>query len=179
MSRSTYMINNNEYGYKMERLMKTTFTLIFLFLSTSLAAQEQITLFYFGATSCAPCNRPDVIESINTIRAEIDSVHSDYRVKLVMVSLDQDIETGYRYLQKYDYWDEVSIGTFYHNEHNLSHLNKTDLPGVPHIMIYKDEFSDTGRGIQIIKKRISLINILGGDNIVTWVEEGMELAIKN
>lgn len=43
--------------------MKTLLTFFMLLLSTSVFAQEQLTVFYFGASDCPPCNRPDVIES--------------------------------------------------------------------------------------------------------------------
>ncbi|MCP9290159.1 thioredoxin-like domain-containing protein [Gracilimonas sediminicola] len=155
--------------------MKTYLTLFFLLLSTSAFAQEQLTVFYFGASDCGPCNRPDVIESIDKIRANFDSQHTNYDTKLVMVAMDEDIDTGLKYISKYDEWDEISIGSRYHNENTLAHLNNIMIPGVPHIIIFKDTFEVGDYGVEIIKNRELVKNILSGEEIVSWVDGEMKL----
>ncbi len=155
--------------------MKTIFTITFLLLSFSVFAQEQLTVFYFGATNCGPCNRPEVIESIDVIRAEFDSLHSEFETKLVMVTMDENMDEAIKYIQKYEYWDEVSMGSRYHNELILAHLNEADIPGVPHIMIFKDSFEDGGYGTQTIKNREFVKSIMSGDEIVAWVNTEMKL----
>ena len=115
---------------------------------------NQLTVFYFGATSCGPCNRPEVIESIDKLRAEFDSVHPEYDTKFVMVVFDEDIETGLDFIKKYDYWDEVSIGSRYDNELSLDNLNKAEIPALPHILIYEETFEKVGDwGIEVRKKQ--------------------------
>ena len=155
--------------------MKTILTLSILLLSTSVCAQEQLTVFYFGASDCGPCNRPDVIESIDEIRASFDSLHHNYDTKLVMVAMDEDIDLGLEYTTKYERWDEISIGSRYHNENTLAHLNNIMIPGVPHIIIYKDSFEAGDFGVEIIKNRELVKNILSGEEIVAWVNNKMPL----
>ncbi|MBD3616055.1 MAG: hypothetical protein HUJ22_05730 [Gracilimonas sp.] len=155
--------------------MKTILTLSFLLLSISAFSQEQLTVFYFGATDCGPCNRPDVIESIDVIRTNFDSLHSEFETKLVMVTMDENMDEAIKYIQKYEYWDETSMGSRYHNELILAHLNKAEIPGVPHIMIFKDRFEDGGFGTQTIKNREFVKNIMGGDEIVAWANAEMKL----
>lgn len=155
--------------------MKTILTLSFLLLSTSVFAQEQLTVFYFGASDCGPCNRPDVIKSIDEIRNSFDSMHPNYDTKLVMVAMDEDIEKGLKYTTKYEKWDEISIGSRYHNENTLAHLNNIMIPGVPHIIIFKDSFEVGDYGAEIIKNREFVKNILSGEEIVAWVNEEMKL----
>ncbi len=155
--------------------MKTLLTITFLLISSSVFAQEQLTVFYFGATDCRPCNRPDVIESIDVIRADFDSLHSEFDTKLVMVTMDENMDEAINYIQKYNYWDETSMGSRYHNELILAHLNKADIPGVPHIMIFKDSFEDGGYGTQTIKNRKFIKSIMGGDEIVAWANTEMKL----
>jgi len=150
-------------------------TIIFLLASTSVFAQEQLTVFYFGATDCGPCNRSDVIESIDVIRTNFDSLHSDYETKLVMVTMDENMDEAIKYIQKYEYWNETSMGSRYHNELILAHLNKAEIPGVPHIMIFKDSFKDGDFGTQTIENRQLVKSIMGGDEIVAWTNGKMKL----
>lgn len=155
--------------------MKTILTFFMLLLSTSVFAQEQLTVFYFGASDCGPCNRPDVIESIDEIRAGFDSLHPGYDTKLVMVAMDEDLDVGLEYTTKYEKWDEISIGSRYHNENTLAHLNNIMIPGVPHIIIYKDSFKKGDFGVEVIKDRELVKNILSGEEIVAWVDNDMPL----
>jgi len=147
----------------------------FLLLSSSLVAQNQLTVFYFGSTSCGPCNRADVIDSINLIESDFDSLHQNYTSKLVMVVMDKDLNDGFKYVQKYNLWDEVSIGSHYNNEHTLSYLNKKKLPGVPHILIFEDTFQDSNAGTKIINSRKLVYSVMGGDQIVEWANSRMKL----
>lgn len=155
--------------------MKAILALSFLLLSTSVFAQEQLTVFYFGATDCGPCNRPDVIESIDIIRTTFDSLHSEFETKLVMITMDENMDEAIKYIQKYEYWDETSMGSRYNNELILAHLNKAEIPGVPHIMVFKDSFKDGGFGTQTIKNREFVKSIMGGEKIVAWVNSNMKL----
>ncbi|WP_441001499.1 TlpA family protein disulfide reductase [Fodinibius sp. SL11] len=157
----------------MKRLSFLTF---FLLLTTSVLAQNQLTVFYFGATSCGPCNRPEVIESIDKLKAEFDSIHPKYNTKFVMVVFDEDMETGLEFIEKYDYWDEVSIGSRYDNELSLDNLNKTDIPGLPHILIYEETFEPVGDwGIEVRESKKLVKEILEGTKVVSWVNSGMKL----
>lgn len=163
-------MNMNKLPY-----VKTSLILILLFSSASVLAQEQLTLFYFGATDCGPCNRPDVIKSIDKIRANFDSLHPDFKTKLVMVTMDEDMDEAIKYIKKYKYWDEVSMGSRYHNELILAHLNTSEIAGVPYIMIFKDSFEDRDNGTQIIKSRVPVKKIMGGGSIVAWANGKMKL----
>lgn len=157
-------------------MKKLSLLIFFLLLTTSLFAQSQLTVFYFGATSCGPCNRPEVIKSINKLKAEFDSAHPKYGTKFVMVVFDEDMKTGIKFIEKYDYWDEVSIGSRYDNELALDNLNKTDIPGLPHILIYEETFKSLGDwGIEVRKSKKLVKEILEGTKIVSWVNSGMKL----
>ena len=157
-------------------MKKISFLTFFLLLTTTVLAQNQLTVFYFGATSCGPCNRPEVIESIDKLRAEFDSVHPEYDTKFVMVVFDEDIETGLDFIKKYDYWDEVSMGSRYDNELSLDNLNKAEIPALPHILIYEETFEKVGDwGIEVRKNKTLVKEVLEGDEIVSWINSGMEL----
>lgn len=138
------------------------------------AEKANLVIFYFGATSCGPCNRPEVIESIKKLKTDFPEKHKEYKTKFVMVCMDQDIEEGIAYLEKYGFWDEVSIGSHYQNELVLNYLSKTNIPGVPHILIFKD-FYEEKKSVPVIKERQLITQILGGTQIVEWVQKGFPL----
>ena len=155
--------------------MRLKILLIFSLLASSVIAQQHLTIFYFGATSCGPCNRSEVVESIKEMKAKFDSVHNDYKTKFVMVCMDENIAEGLKFIQKYGYWDEISVGSFYHNELALTNLNETAISGVPHILIYKESIMKTDQSVFRLKSRELVKEVLGGDKIVAWVKSGMEL----
>ena len=155
--------------------MKLKILLIFSLLASSVIAQQHLTIFYFGATSCGPCNRSEVVESIKEMKAKFDSVHNDYKTKFVMVCMDENIAEGLKFIQKYGYWNEISIGSWFNNELVLANLNKTDIPAAPHILIYSEIFEKAKYGTVLIKNKELIKEILGGDKIVAWVKSGMEL----
>ena len=155
--------------------MKLNIFFLFIFLSISIFAQEHMTIFYFGATSCGPCNRSEVIESIKKIKSEFDSLHQGVKTKYVMVCLDEDISEGIKFIEKYGYWDEISIGSWSKNELVLENLNKSNMPGVPHIFVSRDTYEKANHGVELIKTREFVKEIIGGDKIVEWVKSGFIL----
>ena len=140
------------------------------------AQDTSYTLFYFGATSCGPCNRLEVIESINILKSTFSEIHAENSTKFVMVVMDEDISEGLEYLRKYETWDEVSIGSRYHNEHILRYLNVREIPGVPHILVFGDVYEDIPKfGTQLLKERTLLKGVMGGKEIVDWVSQKFPL----
>ena len=92
-----------------------------------------------------------------------------------MVVMDKSIEQGIKYLEKYEFWDEVSIGGHYSNEHNISYLNKQEVPGIPHILIFKDKLVEGGFGVTILEERGLLLKLMGADEIVEWVNSDFKI----
>jgi hypothetical protein len=90
--------------------------------------------------------------------------------------MDKDIEEGLKFIKKYGYWDEISIGNFYNNELALNYLNQTEIPGVPHVMVYRDLLVIKEKlSIPIIKERKLLVDLVGGTQIASWINEGYPL----
>lgn len=148
--------------------------------STEYKSKEIYVVYYFGATSCGFCNRPDNIEKIKKIKIDFSKKHPNLNIKYVMVCMDKDIKEGLKFIKKYGYWDEISIGNFYHNELALSYLNKTEIPGVPHVMVYKDYLLKKEKfNIFIIKERKLLVDLAGSTQIRKWMDSGYPLRITN
>jgi len=139
-------------------------------------SEETLVVYYFGATSCGFCNVPENIEKIKKIKKEFSEKYKDSNIKFVMVCMDENIEEGLRFIKKYGYWDEISIGKFYNNELALNYLNKTEIPGVPHVIVYKDLlFKREKMSVPIIKERKLLVDLVGGTQIGNWINNGYPL----
>lgn len=138
--------------------------------------EEKYVVYYFGATDCGYCNIPENIENVKKIKVEFSQKYIDKTVKYVMVCFDNDIEQGIKFIKKYGYWDEISIGQRYYNELSLQCLNKTKIPGVPHIIVYKDIYSSVSKwSIPVIKKRDILVDLVCGNEINEWIKNGYPL----
>jgi hypothetical protein len=138
--------------------------------------KETYVVYYFGATSCGFCNISENIEKIKRIKIEFSKKYADFNIKYVMVCMDKNIEEGLRFIKKYGYWDEISIGNFYNNELALNYLNKTEIPGVPHVMVYGDLLVIKEKlSIPVIKERKLLVDLVGGTQIGNWINNGYPL----
>lgn len=137
---------------------------------------QNVTIFYFGESSCNYCNDPNFIKSIKKLKAKFNVFHKELDTKFVMVSMDKNISKGLKFVKKYgNYWDEISIGSFYHNELALANLNKLATPGVPHILIYKVFYKNAGYGTKLIAKKKILKNLVGASSIIKWANSEMKL----
>ena len=135
--------------------------------------KQDLVIYYFGATSCGFCNTEDCINSIKKIRSEFSKVHSKYNVKFVMVCMDTDIEQGLKFISKYGYWDEISIGSHYKNELVMNYLDKTEIPGAPHVIVYEDIYEN--ESAPIIKERMTIVDKVGVQKIKEWVNNNFPL----
>ena len=147
-----------------------------IFLRSQDSYKEAFVVYYFGATNCGYCNIPANIEKIKQIRNEFFKKYPDFNTKYVFVCMDKNIEEGLEFIKKYGYWDEISIGSFYNNELALNFLNTTKIPGVPHVMVYKDIYMKIEQfSVPVIKERKLLIDLVGGTQIGNWIDKGYPL----
>lgn len=138
-------------------------------------ANETYVIYYFGASTCGVCERPEVISAIDSVRFGFSEIHDDYPVKYVMVVMDKTIIDGLAFVDKYHWWDELSIGGFYRNESVLNTLVYQPQPGVPHLIVYRDVFREIEFGIRERISRHQITSVVGGDRIVDWVARGYPL----
>lgn len=155
--------------------MKHLFLVLLFAVSTALSqtpSDNRLTVFYFGGSDCPFCLHKKHIANIDRMRTELATKYVPTPFKFVMVVMDDSLDQGYQFTKKYLPWDEVSIGRFYDNELMLEHVNRTTLPGVPHIMIYLDSLQVGDGNIPSIKKRKLLLDLVGESNISKWIETG-------
>ena len=138
-----------------------------------------VSVFYFGGSDCTFCVMPKEIASINVLRRELPKMHPEERFKFVLVVMDTDIRKGIGYARKYPKWDEVSIGSFYNNELMLEHVNGTKLPGVPHLLVYRDTLAKRPDfAVPRLCARTLLGECVGGSKIQLWIKDGYPLQYK-
>ena len=161
--------------------MRTLYSSFILFIVVGfyqLNAQDNgktvYTVMYFGASDCGPCNRKEVIEAIHKLKTQFSKIHKLTEVKFIVVCIDTEIDIGIKFIKKYNDWDEFSIGSHYENEIAMQTLNKTQIPGMPHIIVYKDNIVQVNDCSQI-DKRETVIEVLGGDKIVEWSKNNFQL----
>ena len=155
--------------------------IVLSFLSIQIYTQAQTTeiktdsiysIIYFGATSCYYCNVPKNIENINKMTVGIKKGNPAAQLKLVIVSMDKDLNEGQKFLDKYEMsnWNEISIGSFYQNELALAYLNNTAIPGVPHLFVIK-HMTEIGKfNVPIVKSSKILVDLVGGDQLDKWLD---------
>jgi glutaredoxin len=155
------------------------FLFVTMFATTTAVFQSShrtvTTVFYFGGSDCPHCIEQKNIDNINKMKAELPKKYEKLSFKFVLVVMDKHIERGIRYAQKYGSWDEISIGQFYNNELMLQHVNRAQIPGVPHIMIYKDSLNIGKYNIPTIERRTLLVDLAGELSIDHWIRDGYPL----
>ena len=153
--------------------MKNIVLLLSFAVSVALAQKsptERLTVFYFGGSDCPYSTDEKNIANIDRMRTALSGRHNQIPFKFVMVVMDKDVDRGVLFVKKYKPWDELSIGQFYHNELMLEHVNRSPIPGVPHIMIYRDSLVVGQHNIPTIKQRKLLIDLVGESAISTWIQ---------
>jgi hypothetical protein len=154
-------------------LVSVSCLLLISFSPKNVAEKEQYVLFYYGATDCYYCNVPENILNINKLCKGIGKKYPG--TKKVMVCMDKDLQEGLRFINKYDsVWNEISIGSFYQNELAYAHLNKTKVPGVPHIVLIKRVYTDDNQyKIPVSIRTEIIVDLVGGKEINEWIREGL------
>ncbi|MFC2168414.1 hypothetical protein ACFLRW_05455 [Acidobacteriota bacterium] len=150
----------------------------FLNLNAQRQQSEDILVFYyFGSTNIGFCTAVENIEKIKRIREELPLKDINIRMKFVLVCLDEDMETGLKFVKKYGQWDEISIGGAYRNELALNYLNTTEVPSIPHIIVFLNTITTGKWNIPILKKKKILIDLAGEKQIGDWIEQDYPLSL--
>ncbi len=142
-------------------------------------SEEILVVYYFGATDFGFCTAPGNIKKIKRIKTDLSDKYGDNKIKFVMVCMDKDIKKGLKFIQKYGYWDEISIGSFYNNELALAALNISPVPEVPHIFVFRDVLSLGKWNLPLIRERTLLVDLAGGEQISEWILEALPIPFKN
>ncbi len=165
----------------MPRFLNIIFILtVLLFTESNAVAQQDksandsmYSVIYFGATSCYYCNLEKNIANIKKMSGSIKARYKDLHLKTLIISMDPDLQEGLTYIKKYQdsTWDEIAVGSFYNNELALFYLNKSKVPGVPHVLVIKHVTKKGEYNIPHSIKDDVLVDLVGGDQIDKWISE--------
>jgi len=141
-------------------------------------AKEIMVFYYFASTQFGYCSLPENIEKIKKIKTEFSEKFDKTKIKFVMVSLDNDLEKGLKLIRKHGYWDEISIGKSFRNELALNYLNKSKIPKIPHILVFKDMYETRRWNLPIIKERKLIVDLAGAEQIEEWIQQEYPLPFR-
>jgi hypothetical protein len=141
--------------------------------------EEYLVVYYFAATDFGFCTASENIEKIKKIKVDLTTKTKSQRLKFVMVALDENIEDGLKLINKYGTWDEISAGSRFRNELALAHLNRSEIPVVPHLLVFKEVISAGKWNIPVVLRRERLADLAGSEQIAGWMEKGCSLPYIN
>lgn len=141
--------------------------------------EEYLVVYYFAATDFGFCTVPKNIEKIKKIKVDLSAKTKSQRLKFVMVALDENIEEGLKLIDKHGTWDEISAGSRFRNELALAHLNRSGIPVIPHLLVFREVISAGKWHIPIVLRRERLADLAGGEQIAGWMEKGYSLPYVN
>ena len=151
---------------------------IFLFTRSAWAQEKNAkdsiySVIYFGSTDCYYCNIEKNISNISKMVTEIKDKYKQLNIKTTIVSMDKDIAEGLKFIEKYTTknWDEIAIGSFYKNELALTYLNKTKIPGVPHLVVIKHVTINGEYNVPHSIVQEVVVDLVGGTEIDGWMKE--------
>ena len=137
---------------------------------------EFIVFFYFASTQFGTSTVPENIENIKKIKIEFSEKYKSASIKFVMVCLNHDFDKALKFIKKHGDWDEISIGKSFVNELALNLLNMSDIPKVPHILVFKYRHEKGNWNLPVIKKRELLADLAGDEEIQAWADKGFPLS---
>ena len=140
-------------------------------------SEDILVFYYFGSTNIGFCTAAENIEKILRIREDLPLKYNNIRMKFVLVCLDEDMEAGFKYVKKYGHWDEISIGDAFRNELALNYLNTTEVPSIPHIIVFLNTITIGKWNIPILKKRKILVDLAGEKQIGDWIKQDYPLSL--
>ena len=153
-----------------------------LFSFSNLYSQRQqpediLAFYYFGSTNIGFCTAAENIEKIKRIKENLPLKYNNIRMKFVLVCLDKDMEAGFNYVKKHGQWDEISIGDAFRNELALYYLNTTEVPSIPHIIVFLNTITIGKWNIPILKKRKMIVDLAGEKQIGDWIKQDYPLSL--
>jgi len=140
--------------------------------------KETLVFYYFASTQFGTCTAPESIERIKNIKTEFSEKYSESSIKFVMVCLNHDFDKALKFIKKHGDWDEISIGQSFANELALTLLNPSEIPKVPHILVFKDRHKKGKWNLPLIKERKLMVDLAGEEQIKEWVEKDYPLPFR-
>lgn len=139
---------------------------------------RELLLIYFGSSSCAACDDPDLPTILDSIRIELESyMEGDSTIQLVTigVAVDNRVADGLKHLADVGPFDEIVVGRGWFNEAARRFIF-SDYPGragTPSLVLFTQDRStvDPSRGPIVLAHGRVLDRRNGLREIRDWLNE--------
>jgi len=139
--------------------------------------EEFMVFFYFASIQFGSSSVPENIENIKKIKIEFSEKYKSASIKFVMVCLNHDFDKALKFIKKHGDWNEISIGKSFTSELALNLLNMSDIPKLPHILVFKYRHVKGNWNLPVIKERELLADLAGDEEIKEWEAKGFPLSL--
>jgi len=149
---------------------------------TDLPTKPQILAIYFGATSCAPCQTPELKAALHQMKPLLlqQANATGHAFAMLGVALDWSIPEGLALLEPLGEFDEVAVGANWTNLAAVRYIwgDTTATAGLPQIVIVERQLDPGRSGIAVGPERL-VKRVLGAGAIESWVAQGAPLPPSN
>ena len=136
--------------------------------------ERELSFIYIGSTTCSPCGKPEMVEAVNRARHILaERAASDEMLfASTGVALDESIESGLKFLDKFEAFDQIVVGRGWNNLVVIDYLcrDPDGIVGVPQVLILEQESSWVGSRRKFSTPKI--VRRVVGDGILMWVKGG-------
>lgn len=145
---------------------------------------KMINFIYIGCSTCSAANDkrlPQVVDSLKFM-VKIKALAHNYFFSTTGISKDWIVEDGIDHLKIFGEFDQIMTGRNWQNEGIFKYVWQEfpSVPGVPQILIVKQEIVDTGnqeRNLYLIKDERLIMRKLGLNEIIEWKEKNAPLSL--
>lgn len=138
----------------------------------SLRPGREVEVIFIGSSSCGAAGRKDLAQALDSLRAFMlaDAARRDYGVYFTGVALDWQVAAGFKFLEPFGPFDEVSVGRNWLNSSAVRYVWR-DVPGKPEIpqLVLIERTVELGAQAMVVGEDRLLERVMGADNIVTYV----------
>ena len=157
----------------MRNLFLSIFFVVIIQNCFSQDSYDRKVFYFFGSYDCAHCQDTVLQNRIADINSYLRQTSDSSQYHFVMVCFDKDLQKAVDFTRKFGEWDEISLGARYKNEMSLRLLNRTELPGTPHILVVNETLTARERfkSIPLIENEEIEVDLIGTANILNWIAE--------
>lgn len=151
--------------------------------STDQPTGPELMAVYIGASGCAASNHPDLppaVEAIKGILADRAEANG-FGFAAMGVALDWSLEAGYRHLEAFGHFDEISTGRNWLNNGALDYIWE-DVPGepvTPQLLVVQREIdgpdAQSPREAYSVSEPEVVTRKVGSDAIRQWAQRDVPL----
>lgn len=135
---------------------------------------RELVAVYIGATSCGPCNRPEVKSAVRAMKSLLAAQAKQRNMALAVIGVaeDWDVKRGAEFLEPLGAFDQVVIGGNWANVAVEQFILRDSLAemAMPQVVVLERTVK-AGQRVTVSEPHV-LRRIIGGTAIPAWVAAG-------